>query len=157
MRNSIRRTICLIITSCLSCLIVIETILEFSINIENQFKPTHSAGLMLNRSQMLLSKEILLQPSLHTCSSKTNNQRNSFVKYPIYIIVKTRATSSGIYFQRRMFTRTSWAHEARLHGIPVIYAIGRAKDERIQKMLEYENKIYNDLLQFNFIGIKKKF
>jgi hypothetical protein len=150
MRNSIRRTICLIITSCLSCLIIIETILEFSINIENQFEPTHSAGLMLNRSQMLLSKEILLQPSLFTCSS------NSFVKYPIYIIVKTRATSSGIYFQRRMFTRTSWAHEARLLGIPVIYAIGRAKDERIQKMLEYENKIYNDLLQFNFIGIRKK-
>jgi len=50
-----------------------------------------------------------------------------------------------------MFTRTSWGREARLLGIPVIYAVGRAKDEQIQKKLEYENKIYNDILQFNYI------
>jgi len=151
-RASVRRTISLIIISCLSCLILVETILEFGINTENQLEPTRSAGLMLNRSQILLSKEILLQPSIFTCLSKTN----SSIKYPLYIIVKTRAASSGNYFQRRMFTRTSWGREARLLGIPVIYAVGRAKDEQIQKKLEYENRIYNDILQFNYIGIKNK-
>ena len=91
------------------------------------------------------------------CTSKTNNdsiKTNSSVTYPLYIIVKTRAVSSGKYFQRRMFTRTSWGREARSLGIPVIYAIGRANDEHTQKMLEYENKIYDDILQFNYIGIK---
>jgi len=157
-RASIRRTISLTITSCLSSLILVETILEFGINTENQLTPTHSAGLMLNRSQILLAKEILIQPSSFTCLLKTNNdlkQINSSIQYPLYIIVKTRAVSSGKYFQRRMFTRTSWGREARLLGIPVIYAIGRSKDEKIQKMLEYENRIYDDMLQFNFIGIKK--
>jgi hypothetical protein len=156
-RASIRRTISLTIISCLSSLILIETILEFGINTENQLEPTRSAGLMLNRSQMLLAKEILLEPSSFTCLLKPKNdlsKRNSSVIYPLYIIVKTRAISSGNYFQRRMFTRTSWGREARLLGIPVIYAVGRPKDEQIQKKLEYENKIYDDILQFNYIGIK---
>jgi hypothetical protein len=155
-RASIRRTIFLTITSCLSCLILVETIIELSNNIENQLSPTRSAGVMLNRSQMLLAKEVLLEPSLFTCT-KTNNYSskiNSFVTYPLYIIVKTRAVTSGNYFQRRMFTRRSWGREARSFGIPVIYAVGRANDEHTQKMLEHENKIYNDILQFNYIGIE---
>jgi hypothetical protein len=53
-----------------------------------------------------------------------------------------------------MFTRTSWGREARSLGIPVIYAVGRAQDDQIQKMLEYEHRIYDDILQFNYIGMK---
>jgi hypothetical protein len=150
MRASIRRTIALTVLSCLSCLILIESVVEFGSDIANQLSPTRSAGLMLNRTQMLLAKEVLLEPSLFTCTSKTN----SSVMYPLYIIVKTRAVSSGNYFQRRMFTRTSWGREARSLGIPVIYAVGRANDEHTQKLLEYENIIYDDILQFNYIGIK---
>ena len=146
-RVSVRRTTFLIIISCLSSLVLIGTFFEFNINSPNEYSPTRSAGLMLNRSQMLLAKEILLQPSLFTCSVKT---------YPFYIIVKTRAMSSGNYFQRRMFTRTSWGREARLLNIPVIYAVGRAEDERTQRMLEYESQIYDDLLQFNHIGRDEK-
>ena len=147
-RASIRRTISLITISCFGCLILIEALLEYSNNIDNHFTPTRSAGLMLNRSQMLLAKEVLLEPTLFTCTSKTNR-----MMYPLYIIVKTRAVSSGNYFQRRMFTRTSWGREAHALGIPVVYAVGRANDARVQKLLEYENKIYDDILQFNYIGM----
>jgi hypothetical protein len=138
----------------LGCLILVGTILELGLHIDNQLTPTRSAGLMLNRSQMLLAKEVILEPSLFPCQSKTNTG-NSSVGYPLYIIVKTRAVSSGNYFQRRIFTRTSWGREARSLGIPVIYAVGRARDEHIQKLLEYENRIYNDILQFNYIGMKQ--
>jgi hypothetical protein len=150
-RASIRRTILLIIISCLSSIVLVGTILEFGIHTDDQLKPTRSAGLMLNRSQILLGKEVILEPSLFPCQSN----RNSLINYPLYIIVKTRAVSSGNYFQRRMFTRTSWGREARSLGIPVIYAIGRPEDGHIQKMLEYEHRIYDDILQFNYIGMKK--
>jgi hypothetical protein len=51
-----------------------------------------------------------------------------------------------------MFTRTSWAQEAQSLGIPVIYAVGRAKDDVVQRMLENEHRTYGDILQFNYIG-----
>jgi hypothetical protein len=158
-RASVRRTLLLIIVSCLSGIVLIESILELGINTENKLTPTRSAGLMLNRSQMLLAKEILLEPSSLICQSKTNNDSKnikSSTMYPLYIIVKTRAVSSDKYFQRRMFTRTSWGREARSLGIPVIYAVGRAKDEKTQKMLEYENRIYDDMIQFNYIGMQEE-
>jgi len=150
-RASVRRTLCLIIIGLLSGLLLIETVLEFG---ENQFKPTRSAGLMLNRSYMLLAKEIILEPFSFPCKPKLNmTVSSSTIMYPLYIIVKTRAVSSGDHFQRRMFTRTSWAREAHALGIPVIYAIGRAQDDQIQNMLEYEHRNYGDLLQFNYIVI----
>jgi len=153
-RASVRRTLYLLVIGFVSGLLLVEAVVELSKNsTENQFAPTHSAGLMLNRSQMLLAKEILLEPTLFTCKQKLN--MNSSHMYPLYIIVKTRAVSSGDYFQRRMFTRVSWGQEARSLGIPVIYAVGRAKDDQIQTMLENEHRNYGDLLQFNYIGIVK--
>ena len=108
-RASVRRTLCLIIIGFLSGLLIIETVLEFGENSrENQFKPTRSAGLMLNRSQILLAKEIILEPFSFPCKPKLNMTVSSSIMYPLYIIIKTRAVSTGDYFQRRMFTRTSW-------------------------------------------------
>jgi hypothetical protein len=149
-RASLRRTLFLLLIGFVSGLLLVETVVEVRRNAaENQFTPTRSAGLMLNRSQMLLAKEILLEPTLFPCNPKIN--MNSSRMYPLYIIVKTRAVASGDYFQRRMFTRTSWGQEALSLGIPVIYAVGRAKDDQIQTMLENEHRSYGDLLQFNYI------
>jgi hypothetical protein len=150
-RASVRRTLCLILIGFVSGLLLVQTLVEVGRNTtDNQYTPTRSAGLMLNRSQMILAKEILLEPTIFTCQSKINS--NCSQLYPLYIIVKTRAVSSGEYFQRRMFTRTSWAQEAQSLGIPVIYAVGRAKDDRVQTMLENEHRTYGDILQFNYIG-----
>lgn len=151
-RASVRRTLHLLLIGFVSGLLLIEAIIEIKRNfIENQFTPTHSADLMLNRSQMLLAKETILEPTIFTCQSKLNT--NSSNLYPLYIIVKTRAVSSGEYFERRMFTRISWGREAHSYGIPVIYAIGRTQDNQTQKRLENEHKSYGDLLQFNYIGM----
>jgi hypothetical protein len=152
-RASVRRTIWLIIIGCFSGLLIVETVLE--LGIDNKYPPTQSSGLMFNRSQIILAKEILLEPSLFTCTPKLNT--TSSLMYPVYIIVKTRAISSGGYFERRMFTRRSWGREAQALGIPVIYAVGRASDDRTQKMLEDEHRTYGDLLQFNYIGKEKNF
>ena len=155
-RASVRRTLWAIGLGFLCGLLVIESMVEFGrYSPDQQFSPTRSAGLMLNRSQMVLAKEILLEPTLYPCQSKPDQALpSSSMTYPLYIIVKTRAVASGDYFQRRMFTRTSWGREAHAHGIPVIYAVGRANDDRIQTMLENEHRHYGDLLQFNYIGKK---
>lgn len=151
-RASIRRTIFLIIISSLSSIVLVGTIVEFGLHVDEQFTPTRSAGLMLNRSQMLLAQEVILEPLSYPCEMKRSNTDRNRLMYPLFIIVKTRAVTSGNYFQRRMFTRTSWAREARSLGIPVIYAVGRAMDEQTQEMLAMENRIYNDILQFNYMG-----
>jgi hypothetical protein len=117
--------------------------------------PTRSAGHMLTRSQSLLAKQITLEPTSFMCQTIAKHialSRSVSSAYPLYIVVKTRADTSGIYFQRRMFTRKSWAREAQSLGIPVIYAVGRPNHEQVQNMLDYENKIYGDMLQFNYLG-----
>ncbi|CAF0785598.1 unnamed protein product [Adineta ricciae] len=148
-RASIRRTLFLILTGILSGLLLIETVLEFGQQMtKTSYEPTRSAGLMLNRSQMLLAKEVILEPFMYPCKA---NLKSATPSYPLYIIIKTRAVSSGAYFQRRIFTRSSWGQEARTLGIPVIYAIGKPKDAYTQVMLERENKNFGDLLQLNYI------
>src|SRR5690242_9367535 len=72
-RASVRRTLCLLLIGFVSGLLLVETVVELGKNsTENQFTPTRSAGLMLNRSQILLAKEILLEPTLFTCEPKMN-------------------------------------------------------------------------------------
>ena len=149
-RASVRRTICLLFIGFISGFLLIQTLMEVRKDTTNpQFPPTRSAGLMLPRSQMLLAKEVVLEPTVFTCSSPMNT--NSSNRYPLYIIVKTRAAIAGDYYQRRVFTRISWAQEAQALGIPVIYAVGRAKDEQTQMVLENEHRTYGDLLQLNYI------
>ena len=150
-RASVRRSILLITIGCLCGLLFIETILELDSHSANPLSPTRSAGLMLNRSQMLLAEQVLLEPSQFSCLAEKSNPR------PLYIIVKTRAVSSGTFLQRRMFTRTSWGREARSLGIPVVYAVARANDDHTQSMLEYESRIYGDMLQFNYLGKRRAY
>nr|ACD54727.1 beta-1,3-galactosyltransferase 1-like protein [Adineta vaga] len=142
-------TILMLLMSFLVGTIFLEVI--FQLYNESKSHPglvTRSAAPMLKRSQMLLAKEVILEPtSLFSCTNDSSN-----IGYPVYIIVKTVGQSSGDYFRRRMFTRLTWAQEARAHDIPVIYAIGRSNDKKMQKELEEEHRTYGDILQFNFIG-----
>lgn len=150
-RASVQRTILLITISCLTSLLLIENVLSSKNFSTINYPPTESAGRMLNRSQILLSKNVTLQPWGFMCLTN-RTEKSPLPTYPMIIVVKTRAVSSGTLFERRIFTRTSWGHDARALGIPVIYAVGRPIDDQTQTMLEYENKLYGDLLQFNYIG-----
>lgn len=143
-RASIRRTIILLLIGFVSTLLLVETAIEIG---DTSYAPTESAAVMLNRSQMLLAKQTYLEPTIFTCQPKDDTPI-----YPLFIIVKTRAIVAGTFFQRRLFTRTTWAKEAHARGIPVIYAVGLATEPLVQKALEQEHKIYGDILQINYIG-----
>lgn len=143
-RASIRRTILLLLIGFVSTLLIVETAIEIG---DAPYLPTESAALMLNRSQMLLARETRLEPTRFTCHAKGEDTPI----YPLFIVVKTRAIGSGGFFQRRLFTRTTWAKEAHARGIPVIYAVGLSEDKITQKQLEQEHRIYGDILQINYI------
>jgi len=149
-RASVRRTIFLITISCFTSLLVIDHVLSWGTPSSITYPPTESVAPMLNRSQMLLAKNVTLEPFSFMCMTNFSGTKLPPV-YPLFIVVKTRATNTGPLFERRMFTRASWGREAQALGIPVIYAIGRPTDEHTQKMLEYENQVYGDLLQINYI------
>ena len=150
-RASVRRTILLITISCFTSLLVIDNILTWDSSATTTYPPTESVALMLNRSQILLAKNVTLEPFSFMCMTNSSTKKSK-ISHPLIIVVKTRAMNTGPLFERRMFTRASWAREAQELGIPVIYAIGRPTDDKVQAMLEYENQIYGDILQINYIG-----
>lgn len=149
-RASVRRTILLITISCFTSLLVIDNILTWDSSATTTYPPTESVALMLNRSQILLAKNVTLEPFSFMCMTNSSTKKSK-ISHPLIIVVKTRAMNTGPLFERRMFTRASWAREAQELGIPVIYAIGRPTDDKVQAMLEYENQIYGDILQINYI------
>ena len=148
-RTSTRRIVWLIFIGFFIGTIMIQTMIEFDLNRKySPYPPTRSAGIMLNRSQIILAKDIILEPTGSPCEYQSNRT----TMYPLIIVVKTRAVASGENFIRRSFTRSSWAHEAQTVGIPVFYAIGRNENSEVQPMLEREHDQHGDLLQFNYIG-----
>lgn len=85
--------------------------------------------------------KLTLQPLIIDKNSNCYDGKHKFL-----IIVK-----SGD-FQRRHFTRTTWAKEiTEQFNIPVLYAIGYPKNATTQKQILSEDEIYHDLLQFNII------
>jgi len=94
-------------------------------------------GKLHTSKDLELAKQLLIINKNEICLNK---------KYQFIIIVK-----SG-NFQRRNFTRSTWGKEMIEHfNIPILYAIGYPNDSSIQKEIYSENKIYNDLLQFNIL------
>ena len=94
-------------------------------------------GKIHTTEDLKLTKEKLIINKEQIC----HNER-----YKFFIIVK-----SGD-FQRRNFTRSTWAKEIIEHfNIPVLYAIGYPKNSSTQEEIVLEDKKYNDLLEFNII------
>jgi hypothetical protein len=94
-------------------------------------------GKIHSISDLKLAKQKLILNKEEICRNE---------KYKFFIIVK-----SGD-FQRRNFTRFTWAKEIIEHfNIPVLYAIGYPTNSSIQEQILSEDKIYNDLLEFNIL------
>ncbi|CAF2738934.1 unnamed protein product [Rotaria sp. Silwood2] len=94
-------------------------------------------GKIHTKEELQLAKQSLIINKNQACQN---------IKTKFFIIVK-----SGT-FQRRNFTRSTWAKEIIKHrNIPVLYAIGYPKDPAMQKEIIDEDEEYHDLLQFNFL------
>ncbi|CAF1317717.1 unnamed protein product [Rotaria sp. Silwood1] len=85
--------------------------------------------------------QLVKQPLIINKNQACQNEKTKF-----FIIVKSGS------FQRRNFTRSTWAQEIIEHfNVPVLYAIGYPQDSAMQKEIIEEDEKYHDLLQFNFL------
>ena len=91
-------------------------------------------GKIHTRTELELTKHPLIVDKNYTCHHE---------QYKFVIIVK----SSN--FQRRNFTRHTWAAEIIEHfNIPVLYAVGYSPDTNINEEILREDELHHDLLQF---------
>jgi hypothetical protein len=94
-------------------------------------------GKIHSREQLELTKQPLIIDKNEICLNE---------KFQFIIIVK-----SG-NFQRRNFTRQTWAKEIIEHfNIPVLYAVAYPSNSSLEKQILLEDKIHHDLLQFPII------
>lgn len=91
-------------------------------------------GKLHTREELQSTKLPLLLDKNTTCFRE---------QYKFIVIVKSSS------FQRRNFTRRTWAREIIEHfNIPVLYAVGYTQNATINEQIRVEDRMYNDLLQF---------
>jgi hypothetical protein len=86
----------------------------------------------------------IINPGYSVC-----NDSNS----AIYILVYVHSGPTN--YQRRIVIRETWATQTLFPDIRLVFMIGRTIDKNIMKALEYENEIYQDIVQEDFIDSYK--
>ncbi|CAF1246867.1 unnamed protein product [Adineta steineri] len=86
----------------------------------------------------------ILNPGYSICNSS-----NPFVFVFIYV-----HSGPGNY-QRRVVIRETWATRTLFPDIRLIFMIGKTLDKNLMKAIEYENEIYRDIVQEDFIDSYK--
>lgn len=78
---------------------------------------------------------------------------NSDTKSPVYILVYVHSGPSN--YQRRIVIRETWATQTLFPYIRLVFMMGKTMNEHIMKAIEYENTIYHDIVQEDFIDSYK--
>ena len=86
----------------------------------------------------------ILNPSYSLCHNNTS---------PVYILVYVH--SSPTKYQCRIVIRETWATQKLFPDLRLIFMIGKTLDQSLMKALEYENEIYHDIVQEDFIDSYK--
>ncbi len=71
----------------------------------------------------------------------------------VYILVYVHSGPTN--YQRRVVIRETWATQTLFPDLRLVFMIGKALDQSIMKALEYENEIYQDIVQEDFIDAYK--
>ncbi|CAF1228158.1 unnamed protein product [Rotaria sordida] len=86
----------------------------------------------------------ILNPGYFICN--TNNT-------PVYILVYVHSGPTN--YQRRIVIRETWATQTLFSDLRLIFMIGKTLDDNIMKAIKYENEIYQDIVQEDFIDAYK--
>jgi len=80
--------------------------------------------------------------------SVCNNSNSS-----VYILVYVHSGPTN--YQRRVVIRETWATRTLFPDLRLVFMIGKSLDNNIMKAIEYENEIYRDIVQEDFIDSYK--
>jgi hypothetical protein len=86
----------------------------------------------------------ILNPGYSVC-----NNSNS----PVFILVYVHSGPSN--YQRRIVIRETWATRTLFSDLRLVFMIGKTLDKNLMKAIEYENEIYQDIVQEDFIDSYK--
>ncbi|CAF5196564.1 unnamed protein product, partial [Rotaria magnacalcarata] len=86
----------------------------------------------------------VLNPGYSVC-----NNSNS----PVYILVYVHSGPTN--YQRRVVLRETWATRTLFPDLRLVFMIGKTNDNNVMKAIQYENEIYQDIVQEDFIDAYK--
>jgi len=85
--------------------------------------------------------------------SLIHNPGYSVCNESVYILVYVHSGPSN--YQRRIAIRETWASQTLFPDIRLVFMMGKTVNEHIMKAIEYENSIYHDIVQEDFIDSYK--
>lgn len=87
----------------------------------------------------------ILNPGNSVCNQSSNSS--------IYILVYVHSGPTN--YQRRMVIRETWSTRTLFPDLRVVFMIGKSMDKTVMKAIEYENELYRDIVQEDFIDAYK--
>ena len=86
----------------------------------------------------------LLNPGYTVCDNNNSS---------VYMLVYVHSGPSN--YQRRIVIRETWATRTLFPDLRLVFMIGQTLDKNVMKAIEYENEMYQDIVQENFIDSYK--
>ena len=86
----------------------------------------------------------VINPGYSVCSTSNS---------PVYVLVYVHSGPTN--YKRRVVLRETWATQTLFPDLRLVFMIGKALDENIMKAIQYENEIYQDIIQEDFIDSYK--
>ena len=86
---------------------------------------------------------------IHNPGYSVCNTSNSSVYVLVYV------HSGPTNHQRRMVIRETWATRTLFSDLRLVFMIGKSIDQNVMKAIEYENELYRDIVQEDFIDAYK--
>ncbi|UJR22761.1 hypothetical protein I4U23_025793 [Adineta vaga] len=86
----------------------------------------------------------ILNPGYSVCNNSNSG---------IFILVYVHSGPGN--YQRRVVIRETWAARSLFPEIRLVFMMGKSTDENLMKAIKYENEIYHDIVQEDFIDSYK--
>lgn len=72
---------------------------------------------------------------------------------PVYMLIYVHSGPGN--YQRRIVIRETWATRTLFPELRLVFMIGKSADQNLMKAIEYENEIYQDIVQEDFLDSYK--
>ncbi|CAF1280249.1 unnamed protein product [Rotaria sordida] len=86
----------------------------------------------------------ILNPEYSVCDNSSS---------PVYLLVYVHSGPTN--YQRRVVIRETWATRTLFPDLRLVFMIGKTLDNNVMKAIEYENELYRDIVQEDFIDSYK--
>ena len=88
----------------------------------------------------------ILNPEYTVCDNNSNNDS-------VYLLVYVHSGPTN--YQRRIVIRETWATRTLFPDLRLVFMIGKTLDKNIMQAIQYENELYQDIVQEDFLDSYK--